>query len=106
VIANVMVSKRDEFDDLLEWGSLKKTLRVRALMKRFLGKCCGIPIASGPLTSVELEPQMEWWIRRVQSCAEILNWIENWIVGYSNAEVEFKVTTLYTCRIWVCSQRN
>jgi hypothetical protein len=66
VIANVTVSERDEFDDLLERGSLKKTLRVCALMKRFLDKCCGIPVAGGPLTSVELELQMEWWIRRVQ----------------------------------------
>jgi hypothetical protein len=64
VIANVTVSERDEFDDLLERVSLKKTLRVCALMKRFLDKCCGIPVAGGPLTSVELELQMEWWIRR------------------------------------------
>ncbi|CAB3981486.1 Hypothetical predicted protein [Paramuricea clavata] len=58
VIANVTVSERDEFDDLLERGSLKK-LRVCARMKRFLDKCRGTPVASGPLRSVELESQME-----------------------------------------------
>ena len=66
VIANVTVNESDEFDELLERCSLKKTLRVGAYIKRFLEKCRGRQIAGGPLTTEEIEAQMTWWIRRVQ----------------------------------------
>ncbi len=58
----------DSFDLLLTKHSYWKTIRIIAWISRFVHNC-KVPRRSrvlGPLTTVETEQQVKWWIRRIQ----------------------------------------
>ena len=56
----------DEFDDLLESNTLRRTLRVFAWINRFIHNCRFRARRSGPLDTEEIETVKNWWIIRVQ----------------------------------------
>lgn len=59
-------SEPDEFDELLERTSLRRTLRVGAWLKRFIHNCKHKDKKLGPLLTEEIEDVRGWWIKRVQ----------------------------------------
>ena len=56
----------DEFDELLERTSLRRTLRVGAWIKRFIHNCKHKKKKLGPLLTDEIGDVRGWWIQRVQ----------------------------------------
>lgn len=59
-------SEPDEFDELLERTSLRRTLRVGTWLKRFIHNCKHKDKKLGPLLTEEIEDVRGWWIKRVQ----------------------------------------
>ena len=62
------VETKDELDEILEKNSFWKTVRVTAWIRRFLSNCKLNKAARlvGPLTTVETDKQVQWWIKRAQ----------------------------------------
>ena len=56
-------SEPDEFDELLERTSLRRTLRVGAWLKRFIHNCKHKDKKLGPLLTEEIEDVRGWWIK-------------------------------------------
>ena len=57
---------RDEFDDLLERVSLRRTLRVGVWIRRFAHNSRNKENKFGPITAEEVERERSWWIKRIQ----------------------------------------
>ena len=62
----------DELNELLERGSLWNTLRVCALVHRFVFNCRNQKSKRmyGPITTDEIEKQKLWWVKRAQNRAQ------------------------------------
>ena len=58
--------ENDSLDGLLQRGTLWKTLRITAYMRRFVNNCRGKEKQSGLLTTKEIEAAEKMWIKRVQ----------------------------------------
>ena len=56
----------DEFDDLLERSSFRRTLRICAWINRFIHNSRRPGKRVGPIATEEVKAAREWWIKRVQ----------------------------------------
>ena len=56
----------DEFYQLLERSSLRRTLRVGVWIKRFIHNCKDQTKRLGPITTQEMNEERNWWVRRIQ----------------------------------------
>ena len=56
----------DEFDDLLERSSFRRTLRICAWINRFIHNSRRPGKRVGPIATEEVKAAKEWWIKRVQ----------------------------------------
>ena len=58
---------QDGLDDLIQKWEFWKVIRVSAWIARFRQNCRTKERIVGPLTNEELNAQIEFWIKRVQS---------------------------------------
>ena len=68
----VAIPVQDAFDQLLANHELWKVLRIGAWLRRFIHNCktTAMTRESGPLTTIEIETQKKWWIKRAQHDAQ------------------------------------
>lgn len=67
-VLGAAIPVQDSFDQLLSKHDLWKVLRIGAWVRRFIHNCklTAVTRESGPLTTIDVENQKTWWIRRAQ----------------------------------------
>lgn len=112
------VEEKNPFDDLLGKYELWKTIRIMAWIKRFsfiAKRCNRDKKISGPITTVETEAILKFWIKKTQDQAQNRQNLKKTVRdsickktknAYSNVEVEFKANFPYTSPMQIYSARN
>ena len=66
ILATAVQPEQDDLDNLMEKWDLWKTVRITAWIARFGKNCQTKEKITGPLTTDEINAQLEFWIKRAQ----------------------------------------
>ena len=66
ILATAVQPEQDDLDNLMEKWDLWKTVRITAWIARFGKNCQTKEKTTGPLTTDEINAQLEFWIKRAQ----------------------------------------
>ena len=62
---------KNSLDEVFDKSSFWKTVQITTWMRRFLNNCRQkkSPSLDGPLTTIETDKEVRWWVQRAQECS-------------------------------------